>query len=170
MRKEKIITLEDGEQKHKFKLKQMGALKIQRWGLKAVTALASTGVLSVEIPDESVGNLGKSLGALGRQVQHSGLDMLRGLDPAKADALLLELVHDTAVRVVGQAELELTENEIADCIEDVKTLIELESECFSINFSGLLAESQSESPQDQPTPEPVNTSKRGISVRNLPAS
>jgi hypothetical protein len=78
---------------------------------------------------------------------------------------LLELLTKCARRIVGTTTIEVTEKDIENTLSDIQSLIELEKECFLINFPQLADESESISPTSQETVK--DTLKQGISVTPL---
>ena len=159
MRLTKTITINDGEAEYKYELKQMSALGLHRWAERALCLVAGTGVLGAEVG----ANIADSMQQLAQKVIQSGFTFLSDLDCGKLDDLLLELICKCSRRVVGNTTIEVTEKDIENTLTDIKSLLELEKECFFINFPQLASESESTSPMLQETGK--DTLKRGISVR-----
>lgn len=157
MRLEKTVTIDDDGNKYEYHLKQMSALGLHRWGERVICVLGSSGIL--EMDDRT---LPESIKALGNNVFQKGFGFLRNVDCDKVDELLMELISKTCRRVVGTTEIEVNERDIESTLTDIKSLFELEKECFLINFPQFAPAKPSDthsSPQMENT-----TSKRGISV------
>lgn len=158
MRLEKQITINDDGVEYKYNLKQMSALGLHRWGERVICVLGSSGIL--EMDDKS---LPDSLKALGNNVFQNGFGFLRNVDCDKVDVLLMELISKTCRRVVGNTDIEVNERDIETTLTDIKSLFELEKECFLINFPQFATANQSNTPISQETAS--GTSRRGISVQ-----
>jgi hypothetical protein len=72
------------------------------------------------------------------------------------------LIEKTAERKVGAASIKVNEQDLEATLTDIKSLFELEKECFILNFPQFVTEKQSDFPQSQVTENA--TTKRGISV------
>ena len=161
MRLTKTITINDSDIEYKYELKQMSALGLHRWAERALCLVAGTGVLGADVG----ANLEDNIRILAQKVIRNGFSFLGDLNCGKLDELLLELITKCARRVVGNTTIEVTEKDIENTLSDIQSLIELEKECFLINFPQLADESESISPT---SPETVkDTLKQGISVTPL---
>ena len=161
MRLTKTITINDGDIEYKYELKQMSDIGLHRWAERALCLVAGTGVLGADVG----ANLEDNIRILAQKVIQNGFSFLGDLNCEKLDELLLELLTKCARRVVGATTIEVTEKDIENTLSDIQSLIELEKECFLINFPQLADESESISPT---SPETVkDTLKQGISVTPL---
>ena len=83
-------------------------------------------------------------------------DFTKSMNKAK------ENIEKTAQRKVGAASIKVNEQDLEATLTDIKSLFELEKECFIINFPQFVTEKQSDFPQSPATENA--TTKRGISV------
>ena len=161
MRISKDITITEDGNEFKFRLKQVSAYDLQRWGFKVGCALAESGLFTMQ------GKLliNFSMEKLFAAIAEKGTAFLEKLDPEKANDLILELVFKTTQRMNGNSLTELTEGELQNTFFDIRSLIELEKEVISINFLKYWVESQSVSPISPQTVK--DTLKRGLIVEDL---
>lgn len=126
MRREKSITInDDGRDKGKtFLIKEMSALKAERWATKALVALVNSGVL---IPDDKV-NQGMAA------IAEIGLPSLTRLNAETVQDLMDEMFG--CIQIV---EPNITRIPTEDDIEEVKTRILLRAEVFSLHTGFSLA-------------------------------
>ena len=162
MRKEKIVTLDDRGNQLTFKIREMSALQLEGWIIRAGLLLASTGLL-----DERKGDLSNP-GELARQVSETigggGLAALGRLDFDAARPLLDELLGCCFHLVDGVAH-PLTPGTVDGVIADVRTLLALRKEALALNFSFFGQGGQSASPDAGTMPPPV-LSRPKISARS----
>lgn len=161
MRLTKDISIIEDNETYKFRLKQVSAYDLHRWGVKVTTALAESGLLKLSggvIADFNVDKIFS-------EIAKNGTTFLGNLDPDKANDLIFELVFKTASRLNGSAVVQLDADELQNTFFDVRSLIQLEKEVFAINFQKYFAEMQSDSPISPATEN--DTSKRGITVKPL---
>ncbi len=160
MRETKDIVIVDNGNEYKFRLTAMSAVKQEKWGIKAGVLLASAGLLDFDLNDGSL-----SLDGVFSSILKNGLSFVGKIDPDKASALVFELIYECAVRLNGNATLKVTEAELENTFEDLRSLITLQKEVFAINFRMY----QGAVPSATPTSNPAEsgTSKRGISVEPL---
>lgn len=159
MRNYKDITITDNGNEYKYRITKLSAISLQKWGLKALSILAETGLLSANISDLTGG-----MAELGQALTRDNFAFLGKLDSEKANAVIFELVEKTAMRLNGKAQLKVTEQELDNTLEEISSLFELEKECLLINFPTFAQESASDTP---PSPQmEQHTSHRGISVQS----
>ena len=127
MRKTKNLTIIDNGNEIKFKLIALSAMQQQRWLAKAFTTLAESGLLEMDV---SSLNLSQIINA----IKAKGLGFLGRLDSDKINDLLVELVSKTAQKMTGAGITQLTESELENTFENIRSLVELEKECFNISF------------------------------------
>lgn len=127
MRKTKNLTIKDNGNEIKFKLIALSAMQQQRWLAKAFTTLAESGLLEMD-----VSNL--DLSQIINAIKAKGLGFLGRLDSDKINDLLVDLVSKTAQKMTGVGFTQLTEKELENTFENIRSLVELEKECFNISF------------------------------------
>ena len=127
MRKTKNITIVDNGNEIKFKLTALSAMQQQRWLAKAFTTLAESGLLEMDVSSLDISQIINAIKA-------KGLGFLGRLDSDKINDLLVELVSKTAVKMVGAGIIQITETELENTFENIRSLVELEKECFNISF------------------------------------
>jgi hypothetical protein len=136
MRKEKIISLKDGEKTLTFKIKQFPATRLERWINRLVLLLAKGGREAFNLP------LSADAASVQQAMQKNGLDgivkMLGGLSFDAAAPLYDELLSAAAL-VRDNYEQECSAQVLDSNIEDVKTLYLLRWEILKLNFSFLSA-------------------------------
>ncbi len=127
MRKTKTITIVDNGNEIKFKLTALSAMQQQRWLAKAFTTLAESGLLEMDVASLDINQIINAIKA-------RGLGFLGRLDSDKINDLLVELITKTAVKLVGVGVIQLTESELENTFENIRSLVELEKECFNVSF------------------------------------
>lgn len=127
MRKTTTITINDNGNELKFKLTALSALQQQRWIVKAFTTLAESGLLDIDVNS-------LDLNQIFTVIKERGLGFIGKLDSEKVNNLMIDLVCKTAKRLIGTGVRDLTENELDVCFENIRSLITLEKECFTISF------------------------------------
>lgn len=127
MRKTKILTIKDNGNDIKFKLIALSAMQQQRWLAKAFTTLAESGLLEMDVSSLDLSQIINAIKA-------KGLGFLGRLDSDKINDLLVDLVSKTAQKMSGAGVTQLTEKELENTFENIRSLIELEKECFNISF------------------------------------
>lgn len=127
MRKTKNLTIKDNGNEIKFKLIALSAMQQQRWLAKAFTTLAESGLLEMDVSSLDLSQIINAIKA-------KGLGFLGRLDSDKINDLLVELVSKTAQKMSGAGVTELTESELEKTFENIRSLVELEKECFNISF------------------------------------
>ena len=162
MRLTKDITIEEDGTSYNFRLRQVSAYDLQRWGFKVGCALAESGLFT--LPGKILVDL--NIDKLLKAIAEKGTSFLQNLDPEKANELISELIFKTASRVNGNAVIPLNEAELASIFYDIRSLVQLEKEVVSINFQKYLGEFQSNIPTSPQMEK--STSKRGITVEALP--
>lgn len=135
MRKENIITIIDDEKELTFKVKQMSALKQERWINRALILLTGT---------KSLGSIltGLSLDNVQHKIKNfnfdSLLDVLGKLEYEKIEPLYNELLECCSY-VPNSNNLnfatQLNTSNVDSIIADVKTLYKLRMEALKINFA-----------------------------------
>ena len=127
MRKTKNLTIIDNGNEIKFKLIALSAMQQQRWLAKAFTTLAESGLLEMDVSSLDLSQIINAIKA-------KGLGFLGRLDSDKINDLLVELVSKTAQKMTGAGITQLTESELENTFENIRSLVELEKECFNISF------------------------------------
>lgn len=127
MRKTKNLTIIDNGNEIKFKLIALSAMQQQRWLAKAFTTLAESGLLEMDVSSLDLSQIINAIKA-------KGLGFLGRLDSDKINDLLVDLVSKTAQKMSGAGVTQLTEKELENTFENIRSLVELEKECFNISF------------------------------------
>lgn len=127
MRKTKNLTIIDNGNEIKFKLIALSAMQQQRWLAKAFTTLAESGLLEMDVSSLDLSQIINAIKA-------KGLGFLGRLDSDKINDLLVDLVSKTAQKMTGAGVTQLTEKELENTFENIRSLVELEKECFNISF------------------------------------
>lgn len=127
MRKTKNLTIIDNGNEIKFKLIALSAMQQQRWLAKAFTTLAESGLLEMDVSSLDLSQIINAIKA-------KGLGFLGRLDSDKINDLLVDLVSKTAQKMSGAGVTQLTELELEQTFENIRSLVELEKECFNISF------------------------------------
>lgn len=127
MRKTKNLTIKDNGNEIKFKLIALSAMQQQRWLAKAFTTLAESGLLEMDVSSLDLSQIINAIKA-------KGLGFLGRLDSDKINDLLVDLVSKTAQKMSGAGVTLLTESELEKTFENIRSLVELEKECFNISF------------------------------------
>ena len=140
MRTTKNISIFDDDVKIDFKLTALSAMKLQKWIIKAGIALAESGLLETDVGNNF------SIDAVFSAISKKGLGFLGKLDPEKTNALLVELIRETAVKMTGAGIIPLTENELENTFTKIQSLFELEKQCFAINFDFFRTDGKSDTP------------------------
>lgn len=125
MRKTKVVTITDeGRDKGKqFLLTEMPASRAEKWAVRALLALARSGV---DVPDNLV-----LTGMAG--LMEVGLLALRGISFSDAEPLLDEMIGCVMVMPDPIGNPTFARNLIEDDIEEVATRVQLRSEVFSLH-------------------------------------
>ncbi len=131
-RRETIIEIDDRGQMLTFKIKEMSAIQLERWLIRALLLIAGSGT---GVPD------GSDLKATGAFLADKGLAALGNIDMDKAQPLLDELLACCA-RVIENVEERCTPESVG-YIQDVKTLFALRTEAVKLNLGFLLPEDAS---------------------------
>lgn len=148
MRKEKTVTIDDRGTSLTFKIREMPALKLESWILRAVMLLASSGLLDRKLAakaKEAANSMqtAEAMSSVGSFVTEHGLKALGSVDYEKAEPLLAELLACCS-RVDGGVEQRLDNPVVVEgIISDVRTLFKLRKEAFALNFDFFAQGSQS---------------------------
>ena len=125
MRKEIVITLQDGENSLNFRIKQMSASQLESWIIRALLALGKGGM---QVPD------GADIKAAGAYLARNGLSALGGLSYDEVKPLLDEMLgccwHITGANSATQ----LSPETVDGIIGDVKNLLKLRIEAAKLNL------------------------------------
>lgn len=131
-RKERVITIKDRDNEHKFKLKEMSAVKAEKWKIRAIMLLLAS---DIEMPK------GASIEEGINQFMAGGAEKLfkalSKVDVDKAIALFDEMLYDCAQLEVNGVTAALSEDIINSNIEDSSTLTKLRFECLKLHFDFL---------------------------------
>lgn len=135
MRKEKLITISSGrDEGKKFKIREMGAVKTEKWATRALMLLASSNI-DLGVDKE------KLKGVEGwNNIAQAGLNKLAEIDFNKIEPLLEDLLN-CCYFITGNVETQLTSENADTIIEDITTLFKLRQEAFSIHFGFFTQES-----------------------------
>lgn len=168
MRKEKIITVDDRGRQLTFKIKEMPALKLESWILRAAMLLAGSGVmdngLAKRAKDASNAmQTAEAMESVGGLLAEQGLKGLASIEYDKAEPLLAELL-ECCSRVDAGIEQKMTPDIVDAVIEDVRTLFTLRKEAFMINFGFFVSAGASVSETGR-TPQEASYVRK-ISVRS----
>lgn len=137
MRKEKIITLKDGETQLTFKIRAMSAIGQRDWLL---LLLKTAGAAGIKFPN------GSDLRAAALYCMKNVEELCRNIDLDGVKELLDGLLC-TCSRVVGKIEEPCTPETIDDYVEDVSTLMQIYSKAAEVSFGFFAQENRSESPR-----------------------
>lgn len=115
MRKENIVTINDGGQDKKFKVKQMSASQGERFLIKVMLLLGASA------DTDKLSDASGFMGAIANQPYEKVQELM--------DILLscVSRVHD------GGIESQLTPENVDSFIDEMPTLLKLRGEAFSIN-------------------------------------
>ena len=162
MRKETTIILDDRGRELTFKIKEMPALKLESWIIRAGLLLAGTGLLELRTADApDAGELARNAGQI---MAEKGLSALGAIDYERARPLLDELLFCCSHVVDGVAR-PLTPETVEGIIEDVKTLFALRKEALSLNF-GFFGPGVPSASEDAGTTPPQALPNPKISARS----
>ena len=152
MRKELDYTVkEEGRDKGKvFHIREMGALKAEKWATRAFLAAAKSGV--------DIGNVDVAAGGM-QALAILGIEALTKMDYLDAEPLLDEMLECITVRPSPNVDRPLSLDPSFDDIEEVKTLILLRKEVLMLHmgFSPSGSQSTSTSADLSPASSPLNT-------------
>ena len=161
MRKEKRIVLNDRGRELKFKIKEMSALQLERWIVKAGLLLAGSGILDATMAS---GDAGDVIAKAGKVISNEGLSALTKLDFDKAEPLLDDLLGCCSHIAEGGVETRLTSGIVDGIVEDVRTLFQLRKEALALNLGFFVNAGQSDF-ENSGTPSPARSARK-ISVRS----
>jgi hypothetical protein len=125
MRKTKTVTITaKGRDQHKqFFLTEMSAEQGEAWGMRALLALARSGV---DLPEDFL-----SMGLAGMAIV--GVQALAGLQWAEAKPLLAEMM-DCVTIIPDPARPEVKRPRVEDDIEEISTLLLLRKEMIGLHL------------------------------------
>ena len=136
MLREKTVTIEDRGNPLTFRIREMPAVQLESWTMRAVLVLAGAGS---DVPAD-----GGVEGAAAYLAKH-GLSALGRIDFDKAKPLLDEMLG-CASRVVDRIEERVTPETADAYISDFRTLLKLRKECLALNFDFFSAGAPSATP------------------------
>lgn len=135
MRKEKIVTIIDDGNPLTFKIKQMSAIKQERWINKVLILAAGANVLSSVFSSFNINKISNSF----KNMDFSKfMEMFGKLDYDKVEPLyneLLECCSHVPDSNNTNFATPLNANNADSIISDVKTLYKLRFEALKLNFS-----------------------------------
>ena len=136
MRKEKIVVISSGRDNgKKFKIREMGSVKIERWATRALMLLAQSGIdLGIE-KDKLKGVEGWN------NIAKIGLEKLAQVDFEKIEPLLEDMLNCCYFLPDTNIETQLTSSNADTIIEDMTTLFKLRQEAFGLHFDFFQKES-----------------------------
>ena len=126
MLREKKITIQDRNGELEFKIKEMSAVKLESWVMRAILLLASAGS---DIPAN------KGIEGAAAYLSKHGLEALGKIAFDKATPLLDEKLEACAFRIIDKLEEAVTPQTAEAYIGDIKTLFTLRKECLAINLN-----------------------------------
>lgn len=138
MLREKKITIQDRNGELDFKIREMSAVKLESWVMRAILLLASAGS---DIPAN------KGIEGAATYLANHGLEALGKIDFDKAKPLLDEMLEACAFRIVDRLEEAVTPQTAEAYIGDIKTLFTLRKECLAINLNFFGNGSQQSTPE-----------------------
>ena len=159
MRKEKIVVLNDRGNELTFKIREMPAMKLESWLLRAGLLLAGTGAFD----GKDVATPGEAIQKAGAVLSTGGISALANIDYEKAQPLLDDLLA-CCTRTDAGIEQRLTPETVDGIIEDVRTLFALRKEALALNV-GFFTEGVASATASNGTPS-QGQSKPQISVRS----
>lgn len=134
MRKEKIITITDDEKELTFKIKQMSAIKQERWINRALILLTGTNALNGIISGLKLDNVKQKIKNFNME---SFLGVFSNLDYEKIEPLYNELLECCShVPNPNNTNFctQLNAENVDSIVGEVKTLYLLRLEALKINF------------------------------------
>lgn len=123
-RKEKIIEIQDREQLLKFKIREMSAVQLERWMLRAVILISKA---NPELPENA------DIAKAGEFILQNWTSLIGNLDPDKTEIMLDEMLGCCS-RVIDKIEEKCTPESVDAYIMDVKTLFNLRLEAVKLNL------------------------------------
>lgn len=123
-RKEIVVKIQDRDQELTFKVKEMPAVRLQKWIIRAVGLILSSGV---DLPGEN------DLQRAGAYLAEHGLAVLGNIDFEEAEPLLDEMLGCCS-RLVEKVEERCTPDSLDNYVQDVTTLFKLHLEAFKLNL------------------------------------
>lgn len=131
-RKDKTVTIKDRDKELTFKIKEMPALKAEKWKIRAIMLLLSS---NIEMPAGSSIEEGIS------QFMAGGAEKLfkalSNVDVDKAIDLFDEMLYSCVKLSIQGIETDINEDVLNNNIEDSSTLTKLRIECLKLHFDFL---------------------------------
>lgn len=158
MRKEKTITLSDRGRELTFKIKEMPALQLERWLIRAGLLLAAAGFIDTAAVQNDAG---AAVEAAGKAFAEQGLKALAAVEYDKAEPLLNELLGCCSHCGAG-IEQKITPEIVDGIIEDVRTIFALQKEAAALNL-GFFAEGKAATTPPSETPQ-ASAKPRGAKI------
>lgn len=156
MRKEKLVTFEDRGKQLTFKIREMDAVSLESWIIRAIMCLAESGA---DIPADG------GIEGIGRYLRSNGLGALAKIDYSKAKPLLDEMLM-CCYRVIDKTLEQVTPESAIAYIEDVKTIFQLRLEALKVNLDFFGGANSSGSPEQKNTVS-LNQRSTGSPVRKM---
>lgn len=141
MIKTKIITIKDGENELRFKIRQMSAADMENWVLRVIQLAASADFGDLSHEDKSQG-----IESVISAIVKNPMKFIASVDYAKFKPLwdeLLKCCSKVDDRVEQQCDIE----SVGAYVSSFVTLVRLRVEVLNLNFGFFSGESPSESPQ-----------------------
>ena len=123
MLREKLITIDDRDNRLQFRDREKPAVQLEAWTMRAALVLANAGS---EIPADGIESAAKFL-------SEHGLAALSRIDYDKAKPLLDEMLG-CCYRVMDKVEEKVTPETANAYVGDFRTLLKLRLEAFRVNF------------------------------------
>ncbi len=140
MRREQEIILQDRGKEIVFRIKEMSALQLEKWLMRALLALCKSRHVNKE---ENSNNTNKSKVLIDALFDGRFLEVFCNADFEEIEPLLDELL--TCVqRRVDNGYMQVNSSTIESYVEDVRTLFELRMEVLKFNLDFLLEMNQEE--------------------------
>lgn len=166
MRKETRITIDDRGNELAFLIREMPAMRLESWIIRAGLALAASGAAG-DLLNESRVDSASVMQAADRLAKMDVGNLLRalgGIEYQKVEPLLGELLACCSL-VTGNQLQQLNQRNVDGIVQDIKTLFTLQKEALKINFGFFGNGGQSATGQATAEEAPLHASIPKISVR-----
>lgn len=125
MRKESVITIDDRGTPLTFRVKEMSAMQLESWLMRAVILIVGSGGKTSGIMDLQVA---------GKKLLESGITALGNVDYEKAKPLLDELLGCCSRKIDGGMDQKCTPEMMDGVVQDVRTIFKLRMEALKLNL------------------------------------
>ncbi|MCC8189702.1 MAG: hypothetical protein LIP77_03555 [Planctomycetes bacterium] len=148
MRREKVVTLQDGSTPLKFKIRQMPAMEAHDFITKALLAVAG-----------SANGVAAITGAVNGGGVSGLLGLLGGVSFADVKELADALLACCSRVIDGGSEIACTRGDIDGYVSDVRTVFKLYGLAVEVNFPEFFGEKKTEAESASPTPMKVHSGR-----------